>query len=301
MAADVPIDLGVPHTILASGVTVHHGVEFAVVEGYRPLLLDLYVPAAGAASGAAIVYLHGGGWAVGTRRRFGRAFAGWSPSPLDLLAQSGFVVASLDYRLSGEARFPAQVHDVKAGIRWVRGNAERLGVDAGRVMTWGESAGGHLAALAGLTGGRPELEGAVGEFVDQSSAVASVVDWYGPMNLLSIGAQHAPGSVKRPDDAGSWESSMVGVPLQSDPARTRAASPISYVHAEAPPIQIHHGTVDTQVPCAQSIEFVDALRAAGGTVELVLVEGSDHFWTGAPDLAAIFQASLAFALSTTSR
>ena len=213
MAADVSIDLGVPHTILASGVTVHHGVEFAVVEGYRPLLLDLYVPAAGAASGAAIVYLHGGGWAVGTRRRFGRAFAGWSPSPLDLLAQSGFVVASLDYRLSGEARFPAQVHDVKAGIRWVRGNAERLGVDAGRVMTWGESAGGHLAALAGLSGGRPELEGAVGEFVDQSSAVASVVDWYGPMNLLSIGAQHAPGSVKRPDDAGSWESSTVGVPL----------------------------------------------------------------------------------------
>ena len=94
---------------------------------------------------------------------------------------------------------------------------------------------------------------------------------------------------------------MIGAPLQSDPARTRAASPISYVDAEAPPIQIHHGTADTQVPCAQSIEFVDALRATGGTADLILVEGSDHFWTGAPDLDAIFQASLVFALSTTSR
>ena len=295
------VDLGVPASLLDSGVTVHHGVEFAAVEGYRPLLLDLYVPTVEAASGAAIVYLHGGGWAVGSRRRFGRAFAPWSPTPLDLLAQAGFVVATVDYRLSGEACFPAQLHDVKAAIRWVRGNAERLGVDVGRVMSWGESAGGHLAMLAGLTGGRPELEGDVGDFVDKSSAVAGVVDWYGPMNLLSIGAQHAPGGEKRPDDAGSWESSMVGAPLQSEPARTREASPISYVHAAAPPIQIHHGTVDTQVPCAQSTEFVDALRAAGGSADLILIEGSDHFWTGAPDLAAIFQASLVFSLATTSR
>ena len=294
------VDLGVPVATLGSGVTVHHGVEFAVVEGYRPLLLDLYVPAAGAASGAAIVYLHGGGWAVGSRRRFGRAFASWSPTPFDLLAQAGFVVATADYRLSGEACFPAQLHDVKAAIRWVRGNADRLAVDVGRVMTWGESAGGHLAVLAGLTGGRPELEGTVGDFIGQSSAIGGVVDWYGPMNLRSIGAQHALGSEKRPDDAGSWESSMVGAPLQSDPARTRAASPISYVHAAAPPIQIHHGTVDTQVPCAQSTEFVDAMRAVGGTADLILVEGSDHFWTGARDLAAIFQSSLAFALATTS-
>jgi dipeptidyl aminopeptidase/acylaminoacyl peptidase len=88
---------------------------------------------------------------------------------------------------------------------------------------------------------------------------------------------------------------MVGVPLQIDPARTLAASPISYVHAGAPPVQIHHGTADTLVPFAQSVQFVEALRATGGSVELVVVEGSDHFWTGAPDLAAIFDASLAFA------
>ena len=294
------IDFAVPVEVLASGVTVYHGVEFASIEGFRPLLLDLYVPpAGGAATGAAIIYLHGGGWAVGSRRRFGRAFASWSPTPLDMLAQAGFVVASVDYRLSGEARFPAQLHDVRAAIRWLRGKAWQLGVDPTRVMAWGESAGGHLAVLAGLTGDRMDLRGEVGDQLGQSSAVCGVVDWYGPMNLQSLGSQHRVDSDKRPDDAGSWESSLVGAPLQTDVARTRAASPISYVHAAAPPIQIHHGTVDTQVPFAQSVEFVDALRGAGGSVDLIVVEGSDHFWTGAPDVAAIFAASLAFAQRAT--
>jgi acetyl esterase/lipase len=294
------VDFGVPVTGLASGVTVHHGVEFSVVEGFRALLLDLYLPATGFASGAAIVYVHGGGWAVGTRRHFGRAFLSWSPTPLDLLAQAGFAVATVDYRLSGEARFPGQLHDVRAAIRWMKGNASRLGIDPERVVVWGESAGGHLAVLAGLTGDRAEFEGDVGDFVGESSAVAGVIDWYGPMNLLSLSSQHRADSDKRPDDGGSWESSMVGVPLQTDPARTLAASPISYIHASAPPIQIHHGTADTEVPYAQSVEFVDALRHVGGDVELVTVEGSNHFWIGVPDLTVIFDASLAFARHITS-
>jgi acetyl esterase/lipase len=293
------LEFGVPAVALQSGVVVHHGVEFAVVEGFRPLLLDLYVPGEGTATGAAIVYIHGGGWAVGTRRRFGRTFVPWSPTPLDLLAQAGFVVATVDYRLSGEAQFPAQLHDVKAAIRWVRGNAEPLGVDPARMITWGESAGGHLAMLAALTGDHAQLEGSVGDHLDQSSAVCGVIDWYGPMNLLSVGSQHPAGSDKRPDEAGSWESTMVGAPLQCDPARTLAASPISYVHAGAPPAQIHHGTADTFVPFAQSVEFAEALRAAGGSVDFVEVEGADHFWTGAPDLAAIFDASLVFARRVT--
>ena len=292
------VDLGVPVSALDSGVVVHHGVEFAVVEGFRPLLLDIYLPVAPGPC-PAIVYLHGGGWAVGTRRRFGRAFASWSPTPLDRVAQAGFAVATVDYRLSGEARFPAQLHDVKAAIRWVRGNSARLGIDPARMIAWGESAGGHLAMLAALTGDQPDLEGSTGEHLGQSSAVSGVIDWYGPMNLLSLGSQHPPGSDKRPDDGDSWESMMVGVPLQTDVARTLAASPISYVHADAPPAQIHHGNADALVPYAQSVEFADALRAAGGTVELITVEGSDHFWTGAPDLSAIFESSLAFAKRTT--
>src|SRR6185436_16355348 len=98
----------------------------------------------------------------------------------------------------------------KAAIRWLRGNAARLGVDPTRVMAWGESAGGHLAVLAGLTADRPDLEGGIGEFASESSAVCGVVDWYGPMNLLSLSSQHLADSEKRPDDAGSWESTMVG-------------------------------------------------------------------------------------------
>jgi acetyl esterase/lipase len=225
--------------------------------------------------------LHGGGWAVGSRRRFSRAFATWSPTPFDLLAQAGFVVASVDYRLSGEAQFPAQLDDVKAAIAWLRERSAEMGLDASRIVTWGESAGGHLAMLAGLTDG----------------GVCGIVDWYGPMNLLSLGAQHGPDSDKRPDDAGSWESSLVGAPLQERPDRTRAASPISYVHAGAPPIQIHHGTADTLVPFPQSVEFVAALRAAGGDAEFVEVPGADHFWIGAPSLEGIFDASLRFARS----
>jgi acetyl esterase/lipase len=298
--AEVPEpDFGSPVTTFPSGVTVHHGVEFATVEGFRPLLLDLYQPAPGSGSGAAIVYLHGGGWAVGTRRRFGRALASWSPTALDLVAQAGFVVATVDYRLSGEVQFPSQLHDVKAAIRWLRGNATRLGVDPARIVAWGESAGAHLAVLAGLTGDRPELEGDVGDFADESSAVSGVVDWYGPMNLLSLGSQHAPGSDKRPDDAASWESTMVGAPLQDAPAKARAASPITYVHGGAPPIQIHHGSADTFVPYAQSTEFVAALSEVGGSVELITVDGSDHFWIGAPDVSAIFDASVEFARRVT--
>jgi acetyl esterase/lipase len=293
------LDFGVPATTLPSAVTLHHGVEFAVVEGFRPLLLDLYQPAPGSGSGAAIVYLHGGGWAVGTRRRMGRALASWSPTALDRLAQAGFVVATVDYRLSGEARFPAQLHDVKAAIRWVRGNATSLGVDPTRLVVWGESAGGHLAMLAGLTGDQAALEGDVGGFVGQSSAVCAVIDWYGPMDLLALSSHHAPDSDKQPDDADSWESMMVGAPLQADPDRTRAASPISYVRADTPPIQIHHGSADTFVPFAQSAQFVAAMGKVGGSVELITVEGSDHFWIGAPDVVAIFNASVEFALRTT--
>ena len=253
------VDLGVPVSTLDSGVVVHHGVEFATVEGFRPLLLDLYLPAASGPC-PAIVYLHGGGWAVGTRRRFGRAFASWSPTPLDRLAQAGFAVATLDYRLSGEARFPAQLHDVKAAIRWVRGNSSALGIDPARMITWGESAGGHLAMLAGLTGDRPDLEGSIGEHLGQSSAVCGVIDWYGPMNLLSLGfaaparqrqatrrcrfvgvddgrgasanrsGAHARGEpdLVRPRRRASRRRSTTGMPTRSCPTRKVSSSPMRY-------------------------------------------------------------------------
>ena len=133
--------------------------------GYRPLLLDLYLPGPGASPGQApvVLFLHGGGWGLGSRTEVGPPFDDWQPSFFERLAQAGFAVASADYRLSGEARFPAQLHDAKAAVRWLRRNAGEYRLDGDRIVAWGASAGGHLAALLGLTGDVPGLEGSVGE------------------------------------------------------------------------------------------------------------------------------------------
>nr|BFE80889.1 hypothetical protein GCM10020093_034900 [Planobispora longispora] len=145
------------------GARLLRGVEYAAPSGFRPLLLDLHLPAAEAHRPVPVVlFLHGGGWRTGSRGRFGPAFDSWRESPFDLLVRAGLAVASIDYRLSGEAVFPAQLHDGKAALRWLRSYGAGLGLDADRVVLWGESAGGHLAALLGLTAGRPELEGEVG-------------------------------------------------------------------------------------------------------------------------------------------
>ncbi len=288
---------------LTSGVTKVHAVEYATVEGFRPLQLDLYLPptdAAGPNPGSpAILFIHGGGWALGSRRRFGRAFAAWEQSPLELLAAAGFVVAAVDYRLSGEAAFPAQLHDCTAAIRWLRANASELHLDVDRIISWGESAGGHLSLMVGLTGNRADMRGAVGEHLDQRSDVCGVVDWYGVTDLLSAASQRHPESSVDQDSAESFESRLLGAPVQTVPVAARFASPMTYVHVDAPPVQIHHGDADLLVPYAQSVALVSALEDAEVPVEFVTLPGADHFWIGAPDIAAIFNASLAFAKHVT--
>ena len=218
------VDLGVPVSTLDSGVVVHHGVEFATVEGFRPLLLDLYLPRRlGAVPGNRLSARRGMGGRHPTT--FWSSLRFVVADAADRLAQAGFVVATLDYRLSGEARFPAQLHDVKAAIRWIRGNASALGIDPARMITWGESAGGHLAMLAGLTGDRPDLEG-----IDRR-ALGPIQRGVRRHRLVRTDepavdrSQHPPDSDKRPDDADSWESTMVGVPLQNDPERTLRGEP----------------------------------------------------------------------------
>ena len=132
-----------------------------------------------------VVFLHGGGWRLGSRHSAGPAYARAEVSPFEQVARAGIAVASIDYRLSGEAIWPAQLHDAKAAVRWLRERAAELGIDPERIAAWGESAGGHLAELLGLTAGDPELEGAVG-IVGPASAVSAVAAWYAPSDIAAV-------------------------------------------------------------------------------------------------------------------
>jgi acetyl esterase/lipase len=291
--------------VLEDGIgQVRRAVEYSAPVGYRPLQLDLYLPPVSVVppdvAPPVVVFVHGGGWRLGTRRVFCPTWRNWHPDPFHRLVAAGFAVASIDYRLSGEAVFPAQLHDVRAAVRWLRTRADELGIDPRRMVAWGESSGAHLAALLGLTadhGDLPELEGAGAP----STAVTGVVDWYGPTDLLTMQSQALPNAVARSDAPDSRESLLIGAPLPEAPDLARRASPLTYVHAGAPPFHIAHGVDDRFVPSAQSEQLADALRHMGVDVELTLIPGSDHMWVGAPDPNAIFAAAVDFARRVTSR
>lgn len=265
-------------------------LEYAQVEGFRPLLLDLHLPSARqpGAGLPVVVYVHGGGWRRGTRRMTGPAFDG-GPGLFARITGEGFAVVSADYRLSGEALFPAQLDDVRAALAWVGEHAAEFGMDAGRVVLWGESAGAHLAALLALS--VPGVRGV---------GVRGVVDWYGPANLLSLPEQLG-GAAAGAGAADSREGLLLGGRPEDLPEPARAASPRYQVHADAPPFRILHGTADRLVPFAQSRELADALDEAGVQVELTPVEGADHMWTGASAAAVedVLAESLAFARAVT--
>jgi acetyl esterase/lipase len=249
-------------------------VVYGEVPGYRPLELDLYLPRDGGPT-PVIVHVHGGGWRRGSRRH---------PLPLlgadfyDRLAAQGFAVAAIDYRLSGEARFPAPLNDVRTAIGWVRDNAGSYRLDGGRVFLWGDSAGGHLALLAALTGG----------------AVCGVVAWFPVTDLAGLTSDVADaGGVPDPGPE-SREALLLGAPASSVPDLAREASPVSHASAAAPPVLLMHGAADVLVPPAQSIRLAEALRAAGAPVELELVPGATHFWDGASDVGGIVRRSVQF-------
>lgn len=265
------------------GVRGFGGVPYAALPGVRPLELDLYLPSEAPAPVPVVVFVHGGGWRMGRRGSTGPAYAGRSPSPFEQLAAAGIAVASIDYRLSGEATWPAQLHDVKAAVRWLRARANEIGIDPDRIAAWGESAGGHLVALLGLTGEAADgagLEGEVG-ITGPSSAVAAVVAWYPPTDLAAM-----PGDLGTdPTSADTREAQLVGAPLASAPDVTASASPITHVRPGAPPFLLLHGRSDRAVPCVQSERLRDALVAAGNTVDLATYADADHMWLGAPEVA----------------
>jgi acetyl esterase/lipase len=292
-------------------------IVYGSVFGHRPLELDLYLPD-GQTRPPVVLFVHGGGWALGDRSTAGPAFPG--RSLFERLAAAGFAVASADYRLTGEAVFPAQLHDVKAAVRWLRRHDDEFGFDGSRIVVWGESAGGHLAALAGLTGDSPDpfLEGSVaeppagpvpvpGDHIDAepvSTAVSGVVDWYGITDLVALAPVVAsgPGPAEH-DSPSSPEGGLIGGQVSANPDLARAASPVSYVHAGAPPFLIMHGTADTGVPVIQGQLLAAALIDAGAKhVETEWVEGASHMWIGVPPARVdeIFDSSVAFIRDVTS-
>jgi acetyl esterase/lipase len=263
----------------AGGTRLLLGVPYAAIPGVRPLELDLYLPPGERGPVPVVVFLHGGGWRLGSRHTAGPAFRGADPTPFERVAQAGIAVASVDYRLSAEATFPAQLHDAKAAVRWLRARAGELGVDAGRIAAWGESAGGHLAELLGLVTD-PALEGDVG-LTGPSSAVAAVAAWYAPSDVAAV----ATDTGADPADPGTREAQLLGAPAPAVPDVAAQASPLTHVSPAAPPFLLLHGRADRFVPCVQSERLAAALRSAGVPAELHLLDGADHMWLGAPEAA----------------
>jgi acetyl esterase/lipase len=249
-------------------------VIYGEVPGYRPLELDLYLPPAERPL-PVIVHVHGGGWRRGSRRH---PLPALGADFYDQLAAQGFAVAAIDYRLSGEARFPAPLDDVRTAIGWVRDNAGPHRLDHGRVFLWGDSAGGHLALLAALTG----------------AAAGGVVAWFPVTDLARLPDDVTDAGGVPDRGPGSREALLLGAPAPEVPELAWEASPVAHASAAAPPVLLMHGAADDMVPPAQSIRLAGALRAAGATVELELVPGATHFWNGASDVGAIVRRSVQF-------
>ena len=198
-------------------------------------------------------------------------------------------MASLNYRLSQHALFPAQIEDCEAAVRWLRAHAAQYNLDPDRFGAWGPSAGGHLATMLGVAGGVKAFE--VGEHLDVSSRVRCVVDYFGPTDFLQMDAQRLPeGMIHDPVD--SPESELVGGAIQDHKEAVRRANPITYVSSDAPPFLVVHGDCDPLVPHGQSVLLVDALQRAGVPVDFYTVKGAGHGNFTDPEVPALTSAFL---------
>jgi acetyl esterase/lipase len=230
-------------------------LEFARPDGH-PLLLDLYLPQRPVGLAPLIVWIHGGGWMIGDR--------GQVPPVIGQFAARGLAVASIEYRLSGQAIFPAQLDDVRSAVRWLREHGDGYGVDPWAIGLWGSSAGAHLAALA-ATSAREEAD-----------RVQAVCDGYGPTRLQDMDAQRRPQDVIH-GPRGSAEGRLLGVATgDASPELLHAADPIAHVTSDAPPFLIVHGTDDLLVPAQQSIDLHDRLVAARVESTLCLLDDMPH-------------------------
>lgn len=231
--------------------------------------LDIYLPA-GNGPFPVVVNIHGGGFSGGDKA---------NPAAVDSLLAAGYAVASVNYRLSGEALAPAQIQDIKAAVRWLRANAATYRLDPLKFAAFGQSAGANLAALLGTSCGVAALEGAELGNAGQSSCVQAVIDWFGPTDFLQMDKQFTGTSCPVTHDAAnSPESMLLGAAIQTVPEKAKAANPITYVTAKAPAFLIQHGTADCNVPPQQSQLLYDALKPLIGADKVILtfLQGAGH-------------------------
>ncbi len=246
------------------GVTAHRNLEYATV-GKKKLLLDLYIPK-DVKSPPLLVWIHGGGWRNGNK----------NGCRLLNFTTKGYAIASINYRLSHEAIFPAQIHDCKGAIRWLRANSKKYHYNSHRIGISGSSAGGHLVALLGTSSNVKELEGDVGGHLDQSSEVQAVCDLFGPTDFLKMDEQVGGKGRMKHLAPRSPESLLIGGPLLDNKEKVARANPITYVDKSDPPFLILHGEKDFLVPHQQSIMLEKALKQAGATVSLYILKGAAH-------------------------
>lgn len=244
-----------------------------VTNGRSRQKLDLFIPDVGK-KWPLIIWVHGGGFCTGSKK---------DHVPLAYL-ERGFAVASLNYRLSQDAIFPAQIQDVKAAVRWLRANAKKYRLNPNRFGAWGESAGGHLVAMLGLTGNTNTFD--AGEYLEISSQVQAVVDYFGPTDFLQMDTQRLPRGMIH-DSPDSPESKLVGGAIQAHQDRVARANPITCVTRDAPPFLIVHGDRDPLVPYQQSVILNDALVAHGVPVSFYTVIGGGHGNFQDPQVAEI--------------
>jgi acetyl esterase/lipase len=240
------------------------------------LRLDLAMPKEGTGPFPALVCIHGGGWRGGNRQQLDKT--------VEVLAARGYVAVTVGYRLVPGAKFPAQIEDCKAAVRWLRAHARDYKVNPDRIGAVGFSAGGHLACLLGVTDKNDGLEGAGGH-PEQSSRVQAVVSFFGPTDFT----------------AKTWTKELeekvfvpfLGVTFEEKPEAYRKASPVSYVSREDPPFLFFHGTEDRLVNIRHSRVMADKLREAGVDAKVVVMEGEGHGWAG-PKLTQTIEQTLAF-------
>jgi acetyl esterase/lipase len=238
--------------------------------------LDTYLPDEGEGPFPVTVWIHGG------------AFMGGDKADVQVLPsleglKRGYAVVAINYRLSGEARFPALVHDAKAAIRWVRANAQIYHFDRSRIAAWGGSAGAYIALMLGTSAGVDRLEDLSMGNPGQPSTVQAVVSWYGPSDFLKMDEQLEESGLRplpgmEHNGASSPESLLLGHKITEIPEQVRAANPLTYIQPKAPPFLLQHGTRDATVSVQQSVVMAAGLKAVLGNrmVTLQLIEGAEH-------------------------